>query len=673
MDPDTGGHDPAVADDGIEAVLGLAADVVTALTTAWTIYKLYPNPIQQSAFQRAVTTLAENHDPSLVLEVAASGLLCEGRVVEVDRDAVARLTTSLYVHDVELFGFRSIPEAQNLADFFELLERDDQEVRTAGGFARLMGNEGTSSLWVKLRGLLGSRDDGEGGPGDHDDEGTGNAYHRRTELAKLIDDGASPEEVAAALNALAAGSMDSLAAEFVDAFVEIHDEDQGQTAPRRFNRAEWLMPYWKEPAPPPPIEVFLDAFFRLEGEPRIAIMAAFLPKLNNGIHRMFLDQLSGDELAALAPALPDRSFSELVRYAREVVDTTEGETDDVLSLLHSSRDVKHHRRAAAARVADMLMLMAELETTGDALHQIREQLAADQRTDIGLEVLRGLFECERRDHRFARLTRVWTGRIATHVRQADFTAALATLRAIRDDPPYPSARALQVAEALEALLTGRMLDSLVETFDAAEDGDDAAVFVQELGTAAVNKLIETMADEKSATRRRKLTRIMAAVAQSRPDVIAGRMTDDRWFVVRNLAAALGASGHADAAEPLTRAFGHEDERVRIEAMRALVPILKDDATPLLIEALHDRHPKVRFAAIALLARSEAPNLEQQLIVALASEIDVKAKEGVARILAESESPEAQKALKKFAGRSLALRSDKRTARAAARSALKEAS
>ena len=117
---------------------------------------------------------------------------------------------------------------------------------------------------------------------------------------------------------------------------------------------------------------------------------------------------------------------------------------------------------------------------------------------------------------------------------------------------------------------------------------------------------------------------------------------------------------------------HDDHRVRIEALRALVPLLRQDSVNVLLEGLRDHHERVRQAALTLLRSSEDESVEAGLLEALdTADIGIAEKKKLIEILGSRRSEAVRAALERIAG-SKALRSAARELRDAARQALEDA-
>jgi hypothetical protein len=77
---------------------------------------------------------------------------------------------------------------------------------------------------------------------------------------------------------------------------------------------------------------------------------------------------------------------------------------------------------------------------------------------------------------------------------------------------------------------------------------------------------------------------------------------------------------------LARSAVHSDPRVRIEVIEALPLIASIDTRQWLLWFSHDRDPKVRRAALSLLATSGDPELQRRVRQAAASDSDPRVRE-----------------------------------------------
>ncbi len=138
---------------------------------------------------------------------------------------------------------------------------------------------------------------------------------------------------------------------------------------------------------------------------------------------------------------------------------------------------------------------------------------------------------------------------------------------------------------------------------------------------------------------------------------AERMLDDpRWFVARNGAALLARFGGEEAVAQLTGALGHDDPRVRREAVLALARIEGEDAEMLLMGMLEDSDLQVRTAAVRGLGVLKAERAVRPLLELLEEAEDEDLLVEVIRALGALGDPGVVPALEKRARGTLFSRS-----------------
>ncbi len=647
-----------------------AVRFLTALGAAWTTYRLYPNPRNQPAFQRSVQTLASFEGSGLMFDVAAGWFSYAGEEIGRDREGVERLAKQCFIHDIEAVRLAGPPTADDLCGFFGLLDLDDDQVRSGGGFGAALADKGIRSLQISERGLL-REEGGDEGRTAGVGEGDGEGERYESEIANLVEEGASPEDVAQELTARNAGDDEAMAKEFVEAYREIHGVGQVETAASSTEDLNvMLAPYLSPTAPWPAIRTFVETFFHLPRQARVGVMRAFLQSKDDGNDRMFLDQFAGHELADLAPELSADEYSALIDYAQEAAEAHSTAAEELFSLLHSASEVRAGRQALADRITDILDDPSDESGPNVQLEELRGELDPLHDEDVGLDALRMLIGVEERPHRFRRLLRIWTGRIGTAIRAGDFDHAKRVFDAVESDASYPSEQGPAIQEALGKVLTPELIAVFVARFTEEGSGDEAVQLLARFGPSVAERLVEQLAVEESRVLRRGLTELLAAVGGENPASLLGRLDDSRWYVVRNLATALGKTGRPEAAEPLIKLLKHGDHRVRVEALRALVPILDERIAEEMAGRLADPNERVRQTALALLKSASTPGVDAALVGALqADDIPVGDLDRIALTIVERGDAAAVLELRQMGGRSFSLRARQRALGRAAKSAL----
>ncbi|MDP2234519.1 MAG: HEAT repeat domain-containing protein, partial [Actinomycetota bacterium] len=127
-----------------------------------------------------------------------------------------------------------------------------------------------------------------------------------------------------------------------------------------------------------------------------------------------------------------------------------------------------------------------------------------------------------------------------------------------------------------------------------------------LGTLAIDPLLEVLADEPDMSVRKSLVELISTIADTHIEEVGNRVTDSRWYVVRNVVSILGATRRAEALPFLGRTVRHSDARVRRETIRALAGVSDALVAPMLISALDDADGQNVQLAARYLGRLRAP-------------------------------------------------------------------
>jgi HEAT repeat protein len=98
-----------------------------------------------------------------------------------------------------------------------------------------------------------------------------------------------------------------------------------------------------------------------------------------------------------------------------------------------------------------------------------------------------------------------------------------------------------------------------------------------------------------------------------PELLAPRLADSRWHVVRNVVFVLGHIG-GPAVVPLLRAVArHPEPRVRRQLVQALGSVPSEDRNPLLIQQLDVRDTQLLAAALNMRTREKDPRVARAIL------------------------------------------------------------
>ena len=134
------------------------------------------------------------------------------------------------------------------------------------------------------------------------------------------------------------------------------------------------------------------------------------------------------------------------------------------------------------------------------------------------------------------------------------------------------------------------------------DFDALTTFLVHLGSSAAPTLCDLLGDIADMKMRRALCEALAISCKNNVDILIQRLSDNRWYVVRNILYVLGRIGHQGVERALGEALYHADARVRKEAVRALGGIDTPTSRAYLNSALRDEDRGIRILVAQLVGK-----------------------------------------------------------------------
>ena len=151
--------------------------------------------------------------------------------------------------------------------------------------------------------------------------------------------------------------------------------------------------------------------------------------------------------------------------------------------------------------------------------------------------------------------------------------------------------------ALRHLLRPRAMDLLASRLPHSLDSASLLQLLARGGDVAVGCLLDhLLAAEDAMARRAYFDGIVAMDVGAA--LLFDSLGDERWYVVRNVAALLGEMNVEEADRALLPLLTHSDERIRIAVARALVRLRTASALSALHRMVGDPHPELRRLAAA---------------------------------------------------------------------------
>lgn len=138
-------------------------------------------------------------------------------------------------------------------------------------------------------------------------------------------------------------------------------------------------------------------------------------------------------------------------------------------------------------------------------------------------------------------------------------------------------------------------------------------FLVQLGSSSAPAICDLLGQVNHVKHRRALCEALAISCKDDVEVLIQRLSDSRWYVIRNIVFVLGRIAHQGVERALDRALHHEDVRVRREAVRALGKIESPTSRAYLISAFRDPDAGVRVQAAMTLAAKRDDRAAQSIL------------------------------------------------------------
>ena len=169
------------------------------------------------------------------------------------------------------------------------------------------------------------------------------------------------------------------------------------------------------------------------------------------------------------------------------------------------------------------------------------------------------------------------------------------------DPPFKP----RMAEAVRKTSARNILVSMIEDMrKSRKDSPEYRSIYAYLSTVereVTEVMLELLADEADRAARIFIIDLVKDLGKNHILMIGDRLSDKRWYFVRNIVVILGESKTEQALAFLRKAAEHKDVRIRQEVVKGLIYIGGKRAAGVMMKLLRDTDPDIQLMAIRGLA------------------------------------------------------------------------
>lgn len=193
-------------------------------------------------------------------------------------------------------------------------------------------------------------------------------------------------------------------------------------------------------------------------------------------------------------------------------------------------------------------------------------------------------------------------------------------------PSLPAERQRRIAALLAEILSEEVLQALQQAIDGdSVSQEQVRELLLILGLPSIGSICELLGRVEKLKMRKAVVDVLIQLGKGDPQVFAPFLTDQRWYLVRNIVLVLSLLGDPVALKMIVDLISHKEPRVRKEVLGFLEQSADPKAKPYLLKFLRDPSSSLRIRTLQILARDRL-RFALKPVLALAAGDEFKARE-----------------------------------------------
>lgn len=160
-------------------------------------------------------------------------------------------------------------------------------------------------------------------------------------------------------------------------------------------------------------------------------------------------------------------------------------------------------------------------------------------------------------------------------------------------------------QCLEGLREPETLSGLVDVLGEVKSSNIGEVhhLIKLMGPMAIHQLLCVLGEESELSRRRHIFDLLVSLGPSVVPASIELLDDERWYMIRNILSLLRRVGQGLTLDVLHGPLGHEDSRVRIEAVKCLSDMAEEIPSGLVEKIVDDEDLRVAEMAVVVIGNA----------------------------------------------------------------------
>jgi len=175
-------------------------------------------------------------------------------------------------------------------------------------------------------------------------------------------------------------------------------------------------------------------------------------------------------------------------------------------------------------------------------------------------------------------------------------------------------------DLLELFASREFLDEVLDGLEIWGKGkfDEIAEVLAAIGAPCIEILLDRLAVAESMSLRRFLSDRLVEFGPAAAQAVVARLSDGRWYFLRNLIGVIRQSGLTQASDRLRILGRHRDPRISQEALKALLQFQDPETESKLLRELQGKQRETQLAALRLAGRARSAAVLGRLHAMLAA-------------------------------------------------------
>lgn len=163
----------------------------------------------------------------------------------------------------------------------------------------------------------------------------------------------------------------------------------------------------------------------------------------------------------------------------------------------------------------------------------------------------------------------------------------------------------KIVRGMEAIFSERTMEALARTLNTTEliAPEELLEFLHLFGKPAIGRICELLTAVEKMKARKVIIQALIEIGHDTPEVFFPMLSDQRWFVARNMVFILTRIGSSAALDHVVGLISHREPRIRREVLNYLEKIPDAKAKTYLLKFLRDESSAIRIRALQVLASS----------------------------------------------------------------------